>query len=713
MSATKAKRTKRSQGDGNQAPERIGDDPAATSTAPETINPESRINDDMNMMSNIAAHTLWNPPAIGAKLPLFPAGLSADLLTLIEKWKTCLDEVNATSCDEDTADAVDVLSEVQDEIQEYPARSIGDVAAKLAISAFAMNGAATAISSGIDTDNFLLIREKPAISHAEPIFWAAAADAARLAKEACGTTSSGWSKLLEAYQKAKATEDNYSRVHIDPYYPEDLTPEQRRNAGNEISRDVWDEIKRLADIRSDAEEPLMAHPSPDATAFARKFLIAYGDERDANHWNDMLVEEASWFVGQPVTVTDDSRWAAAEAAVSAACHALESHDGSDEEACRLNNVFAEAQRRLCALEPVNAAQAIRQIEVALKDGELAGVDSQAIIDRARRVAGNSLLLHAPSIPQPMNGDFFEALTAYKTIRLLSSKDGLPDEELDRLADLETKAAHDVLAAPATNLESIAAKLRTILTSYETPHDDLFEGVLTDIEGFGAGSRPSGSNPSLDCEPFAQAWLDRWKSHGGSVTRDHTSPDKLWFGHLEFFLSPDGKAFDERTAQMVRPETMSEASWNDMRDRDRTYCDGAFRGTMRELLDLLDSVPGGKEAVKAIVRRDPSAGLPVTAASIKETMTALRDFLAAGFRVFITPQGEIDESGSMPKEWFDGERPRQIEIERASRAFTALRRRPRADEYIARAIRMLGDRREASGFVVLSRRGEAACTALSL
>jgi hypothetical protein len=93
------------------------------------------------------------------------------------------------------------------------------------------------------------------------------------------------------------------------------------------------------------------------------------------------------------------------------------------------------------------------------------------------------------------------------------------------------------------------------------------------------------------------------------------------------------------------------------------------------------------------------------AGIRETMNALRDFLAAGFRVFITPEGKIDESGSMPREWVDAERSRQMEIERAGRAFTRLRHRPCAQKYVRRAIRMLGDRREASGFIVLTRRNE--------
>lgn len=94
------------------------------------------------------------------------------------------------------------------------------------------------------------------------------------------------------------------------------------------------------------------------------------------------------------------------------------------------------------------------------------------------------------------------------------------------------------------------------------------------------------------------------------------------------------------------------------------------------------------------------------AGIRETMDTLRAFLAAGFRVFITPKGEIEESGSMPREWAEADRPRQIEIESAGRAFLKMHHRPRARKYIRRAIRMLGERRD-SGFIVLRGRGDVA------
>lgn len=47
--------------------------------------------------------------------------------------------------------------------------------------------------------------------------------------------------------------------------------------------------------RSNAEDALMAIPSPDAAAFAFKFLIAHGGRRGTDCWNGLLEREAFAF----------------------------------------------------------------------------------------------------------------------------------------------------------------------------------------------------------------------------------------------------------------------------------------------------------------------------------------------------------------------------------------------------------------------------------
>ena len=88
--------------------------------------------------------------------------------------------------------------------------------------------------------------------------------------------------------------------------------------------------------------------------------------------------------------------------------------------------------------------------------------------------------------------------------------------------------------------------------------------------------------------------------------------------------------------------------------------------------------------------------------MRETTAALRDFVVAGFRVFIWPDGRIGTSGGMPKEWVHAGRERANEIEQAARRFGRVRRRWRNGLQIKRAIRMLGKAHHGSGCIVLER-----------
>jgi hypothetical protein len=91
--------------------------------------------------------------------------------------------------------------------------------------------------------------------------------------------------------------------------------------------------------------------------------------------------------------------------------------------------------------------------------------------------------------------------------------------------------------------------------------------------------------------FAAAWLERWLVHGGSVM---AKPD----GSGSMFIpvsSRDVPGYQEP------PE-----NWTDeQRDARREVDDWMLCGRTRELMDLLEIVPGGREAVKAHVRAFPS------------------------------------------------------------------------------------------------------------
>ena len=102
--------------------------------------------------------------------------------------------------------------------------------------------------------------------------------------------------------------------------------------------------------------------------------------------------------------------------------------------------------------------------------------------------------------------------------------------------------------------------------------------------------PAAAAPGLDL--FAAAWLERWLKLGGSM-----------------IAKPDGGGYSYCLANVedvpgyVPP---SEELPPEQREWRRTWDDGMFIGRTRELLDLLELVPGGREAVKAHVRQYPSA-----------------------------------------------------------------------------------------------------------
>lgn len=97
--------------------------------------------------------------------------------------------------------------------------------------------------------------------------------------------------------------------------------------------------------------------------------------------------------------------------------------------------------------------------------------------------------------------------------------------------------------------------------------------------------PPAATPGLDL--FAAAWLERWLKHGGCFT-----------------VNPDGTGtMFARVSASDAPDFEPLPDWAD--DWHRGLSEGMFTGRTRELMDLLELVPGGREAVKAHVRAFPS------------------------------------------------------------------------------------------------------------
>lgn len=83
-----------------------------------------------------------------------------------------------------------------------------------------------------------------------------------------GATAADWQNARRAYEAARAAE---------------------------LAADDGDADDRLGDARYAAEDVLMAIPSPDASAFAFKYLVAHGGRRETDCWNEMLDTEAKRF----------------------------------------------------------------------------------------------------------------------------------------------------------------------------------------------------------------------------------------------------------------------------------------------------------------------------------------------------------------------------------------------------------------------------------
>lgn len=128
----------------------------------------------------------------------------------------------------------------------------------------------------------------------------AAASAAPLLVCAPPAPESSWAALLTIYHDAHAAEFAYDATVINPHFVgvDRSNDEAWRKAAAPITQAMWDELERLMEARLDAEAGLLECPSPDANAFALKYMIVHGNGRDINRWDDMLEAEARLFSGR-------------------------------------------------------------------------------------------------------------------------------------------------------------------------------------------------------------------------------------------------------------------------------------------------------------------------------------------------------------------------------------------------------------------------------
>lgn len=121
------------------------------------------------------------------------------------------------------------------------------------------------------------------------------ASVALIAPALASSPTSVWDRALAAYRMAKANDEAYTAVHIDPPLkglPPGPVPMAMLDT---IPAHVWAESQRLGNVLTHAEDVLMAVPSPHAAAFAFKVLVANDDGRETDEWNAMLAAEAKRF----------------------------------------------------------------------------------------------------------------------------------------------------------------------------------------------------------------------------------------------------------------------------------------------------------------------------------------------------------------------------------------------------------------------------------
>jgi hypothetical protein len=176
-----------------------------------------------------------------------------------------------------------------------------------------------------------------------------------------------WAALRAEYEAALTAERAHDVTRITPEIEALPCGPKRTAALAALGSDFWDEGERLQDARCAIEDPLMDTPSPDAAAFAFKFLVAFGRGRDGGPWAEMLEEEAKRFAFG----SDPHRaWLDERDVALVRCNSDEpGQDLSDEALDRLYRAFADIEERILATPAATLDGALVKLLVL---GQLAG-----------------------------------------------------------------------------------------------------------------------------------------------------------------------------------------------------------------------------------------------------------------------------------------------------------------------------------------------------
>ncbi len=260
-------------------------------------------------------------------------------------------------------------------------------------------------------------------------------------------------RLRADYEAALAAERAYEAEHMP--------------AGAVASDEAEAEAERLAGVRYEIEDRLMATPSPDAAGLAFKYLVARSGDREATHWDEMLEQEARLFAG-PTPTPPLIVWQAALADYRAKQAALDESDEGDAATDRLVDIALEAMDHLVEHTPAPNAEALLcKMELSRKrwDGfSLPDEWLDAWMADVRRLMGGD------------GGQHPIRLAERNRLHLVlnSLPDGTPAEAAEPLYDALVAAEQWILDTPATAAGEAKAKLRLIATLWH-------EGSILDRE----------------------------------------------------------------------------------------------------------------------------------------------------------------------------------------------------------------------------------------
>lgn len=286
------------------------------------------------------------------------------------------------------------------------------------------------------------------------------------------------------------------------------------------------------------------------------------------------------------------------------------------------------------------------------------------------------LQHIPAGSCERQDRWNTALARYLAKRAASDDMPIGARGEDEAVDAYCEAMDDLIEnVPAPDADAIRLKLDLAwerAADFVGLFDDHRNAILADLRRVAgeseeeiAGTPPRGSHAI--CEDEQDVFADRPDLRTGR-TLEHA------LTHLSGVAEIGPTSYPEEWCEEIR-DVGGTASANFPKDGERhlfvgQICDAQERERQRRVEALCKhmlTIEGMRDRVADFLERRGHY-TDDRPRDMRETTAALRDFIDAGYRVFIHPDGRLDTSGGMPKEWVHAGPARAAAIEQAARRF---------------------------------------------